>query len=102
MLIDNGIDNRLLSYDIIRLGFALLRWLFPGLFIALCLVTVLFFIFSLKVVNMETQHVAIINGVGDGVGVQLLLEDVGGGDHAGRFAFDGAVGGVLGKKWACR
>ncbi|WP_419636833.1 hypothetical protein, partial [Thiolapillus sp.] len=46
---------------------------------------------------MEAQHVAVVDGVGDGISVQLLPEDVGGGDHAGRFAFDGAVGGVLGK-----
>ena len=52
---------------------------------------------ALEIVHMEAQHVAVVDGVGDGISVQLLPEDVGGGDHAGRFAFDGAVGGVLGK-----
>jgi len=28
---------------------------------------------------METQHIAVFNGVGDGVGVQLFLEDILGG-----------------------
>ena len=50
---------------------------------------------ALEIVHMEAQHIAIIDGVGDGIGVQLLSEDVIGGDHASRFAFDGAIAGIL-------
>ena len=34
------------------------------------------FAFGLEVVHMEAQHVGVFNGVGDGVGVELLLEQV--------------------------
>jgi hypothetical protein len=44
---------------------------------------------------MEAQDVAVFDGVGDGVGVQLLLEDVGGGFVAGLLAFDLLIAGVL-------
>lgn len=32
-----------------------------------------------KVVDVETQHVFVIDGVGDGIGVQLFFEDILGG-----------------------
>ena len=49
----------------------------------------------LEVVHMETQHIAIFNGMGDGVGVELLFKDVGGGDHAGLLTVDFLIGRVL-------
>lgn len=50
---------------------------------------------GLVVIHVEAQHVAVVDGMGDGVGVELFAEDVGGGDHAGLLPLDGAVGGVL-------
>jgi len=55
----NGFHNRLLGQRIAGLWFC----------IAL----------TLEIVDMETQHIAVFNGVGDGVGVQLFLEDILGG-----------------------
>lgn len=49
----------------------------------------------LVVVDMEAQHVAVFDGVGDGVGVQLLLEDVCRGLVAGLLALDLLIAGVL-------
>jgi len=44
---------------------------------------------------MEAKHVAVIDGVGDGVSVELIIEHVLGGYHAGLLSFDGAIDGVL-------
>ena len=47
------------------------------------------------IIHMESQHVSIIDGVGDGVGMELIAEHVFSGYHAGLLAFDGAIDGVL-------
>src|SRR5699024_8713171 len=47
-----------------------------------------------KIIDVEAQHVFIFNGVGDGVGVQLLLEDVFGGLVGADPAVDLLVAGV--------
>jgi hypothetical protein len=51
---------------------------------------------------MEAQHVAIFNGVGDGVGVQLLLEDILGGFVGSLLTFDLLIVGVLPKDGRAR
>ena len=40
------------------------------------------------IIDVELQHVFVFDGVGDGIGVQLLLENVRGGSQAGDVAFD--------------
>ena len=51
--------------------------------------------FGFVVVDVEAQDVAVFDGVGDGVGVELLLEDVVGGLERGLLAFDLLIGGIL-------
>jgi hypothetical protein len=51
--------------------------------------------FRLVVIDMEAQDVAVFDGVGDGVGVQLLLEDVGRSLVGRLLAFDLLIAGVL-------
>ena len=51
--------------------------------------------FGLVVVDVEAQDVAVFDGVGDGVGVQFLLEEVFGGPVASLLAFDLLIAGVL-------
>ena len=53
---EDGLDDGLLGERFARLG--------------------LVFAFGLVVVDMEAQDVAVLDGVGDGVGVELLLEEV--------------------------
>ena len=48
---------------------------------------------------MEAQDVAVFDGVGDGVGVQLLLEDVRRGLEAGLLPLDLLIAGVVFKNW---
>ena len=50
---------------------------------------------GLVIIDMEAQHIAIFDGVGDGVGVQLLLKDVLGGFIRRRLAFDLLIAGVF-------
>ncbi len=50
---------------------------------------------GLVVVDVEAQDVAVLDGVGDGVGVQLLLEEVLRGFERLDVAFDALVAGVL-------
>ena len=49
---------------------------------------------AIKIVDMETQHIAVFNGVGDGVGMQLFLEEIPGGFERFNFAFYLFVAGV--------
>ena len=46
------------------------------------------FAFRLEVIHMEAQDVRVLDGVGDGVGVELLLEEVCGGLEGGLLTFD--------------
>ena len=54
-----------------------------------------FFAFRFKVIDMEAQNVAVFDGVGDGIGVELLLEEVFRGLIRGLLIFDLLVAGVL-------
>ena len=51
--------------------------------------------FGLVVVDVEAQDVSVLDGVGDGVGVQLLLEEVLRGLQRLNVAFDPLVAGVF-------
>ncbi len=55
----NGFHNRLLGQRVAGLWFCIA--------------------FTLEIVDMEAQYIAVFNSVGDGVGVQLLLENILGG-----------------------
>lgn len=50
---------------------------------------------GLVVIDVETQDVAVFDGVGDGVGVQFLLEEVLRGSKCLDIAFDALVAGIL-------
>ncbi len=71
MLGQNGLDDGLLGDGFAGLG---------------RLVAV--FLFGLEVIDVEAQDVAVLDGVGDGVGVQLLLEQVRRGAHGGLGVLD--------------
>ena len=71
----NGFDDGFLGQRLARLGHV--------------------FSFGLVIVHVEAQDVAVFDGVGDGVGVQLLLEDVLRGFVRRLLAFDLLVAGVL-------
>ena len=78
VLIEDGLDDGALGE-----GFAGLRkW---GVLVGLRLV----------VIDVELEHVLVLNGVGDCIFVQLLLEDVLGGLVGGDVAIDLASGGVF-------
>ena len=79
---EDGFDDRLLGDG------------FPGLGRLLAL--------RLEVVDVEAQDVAVLNGVGDGVGVQLLLEQVCRGAHGGLGVLDLLQAGIGLERWACR
>ena len=51
--------------------------------------------FGLVVIDMEAQHIAVFDGVGDGVLVQTTLEEVIRGAVTGLLTFDLLVAGVL-------
>jgi len=53
------------------------------------------FALGLEVIDVEAQDVRVLDGVGDGVSVELLLEEVHGSPHGGLFVFDPLCGGVL-------
>ena len=57
------------------------------------------FPFEFEIVDVKTQHVAIFNGVGDGVVVQLLLENIFCGFVGCLRAVDFFVGCVFVKNW---
>jgi hypothetical protein len=57
--------------------------------------------FGLEVVHMEAQHVGVFDGVGDGVGVQLLLEQVFRG-HGLACSSSICLRLAFLKRWACR
>src|SRR5690625_3351126 len=89
MLGENGVHHRPLGDGLIGLG----RFgLGTGLLFGLRRVRRAF---VLEVVDMKAQHVAVINGVGDGVGVQLLFKDILGGAVAAHGAVDLLVAGVF-------
>lgn len=69
VFVENGLDHGLLGDGFIGFGFFGLS----GLRLTLC------FTLWLEVVDVKAQHVAIINGAGDGVDVQLFFKDVLGG-----------------------
>ncbi|GEM_PF-3375013 len=46
------------------------------------------FLFRLEVVDVEAENVSVLNGVGDGVGMELLLEKLLGGVHRGLLVLD--------------
>jgi hypothetical protein len=58
--------------------------------------------FRLEVVDVEAQDVAVLDGVGDGVGVELLLEEVRRGAHGGLGVLDLLQGWRWPRRWACR
>jgi len=78
MLFEDGLNDRLLGD-----AFAGLRCLLARILL------------GFEVVDMEAQDVAVLDGVGDRVGVELLLEEVFRGPHGGRGVFDLPQGGVL-------
>jgi hypothetical protein len=51
--------------------------------------------FRFVVINVEAQDITVVNGVGDGVGVQFLLKDVGSGLEGRLLTIDLLIGGVL-------
>jgi hypothetical protein len=53
-----------------------------------------FLALGLEVVDVEAQDVAVLDGVGDGVGVELLLEEVFRGAHGGLGVLDLLQGGI--------
>ena len=54
----------------------------------------IFWALGLEVIDAKTQDVAVLNGVGDRVGVQLLLEEVRRGAHRGLGVLDFLQGGI--------
>ena len=60
------------------------------------------FTLGLEVVHMKAQHVGVFNGVGDGVGVQLLLKNVFGGAQAGLLVLNLGTAGVVFKNGRAR
>lgn len=79
MLCQDGLDDGLLRDRLVRLGRV--------------------FTLRLEVVNVEAQDVPVLDGVGDGVDVELLLEQVRRGAHGGssssifwRVALDSKMG----------
>jgi hypothetical protein len=46
-------------------------------------------------VHVETKHVTVVDGVGDGVGMELMVKNVGRCDHVRFGALDGSIGSVL-------
>ena len=79
---EDGIDDGALGERLARLG----RLLAVGL----------------VVVDVEAQDVAVFDGVGDGVGVQFLLEEVLRGPERLHIAFDAACSWRSPRRWACR
>ena len=75
MLVEDGLDDGLLCQRLALLGHV--------------------FAFRLVVINVEAQDIPVLDGVGDGVGVQFLLEEVGGGLEGGLLTFDLLIGGVF-------
>ena len=85
VLRQNGFDDRFLSEGLTRL-----RWLFP------------FFLLRREVVDVESQDVAIVDGVGDRIGVQAFFEEVFRGPHGSLNVFDLLLGSVLVKDGCTR
>ncbi len=75
MLVQNRLDDGLLCQRLALLGHV--------------------FAFRFVVINVEAQDIAVVDGVGDGVGVQLLLEDVCSGLEGGLLTIDLLIGGIL-------
>jgi hypothetical protein len=50
--------------------------------------------FWFVVINVEAQDITVVNGVGDGVGVQFPLKDVGSGREGGLLTIYLLIGGV--------
>ena len=57
---------------------------------------------GLEVIDVEAQDVPVLDGVGDGVGVELLLEEVLRGLHGGLRVLDLLLRRHLPRRWACR
>jgi len=55
------------------------------------------FAFGFEIVDVEAQDVVVFDGVGDGVGVQLLLEDLFRGFPGGLLLFNLLIGGIFRK-----
>ena len=91
MLFQNGFNHRQLSHCLSGFGMCLALWLITGSFCLRRLRPA----FVLEIVDMEAQHVAIINGVGDGVGMQLLFKNVFGGFVGAHGAVNLLVAGVV-------
>ena len=58
-----------------------------------------FIAFGFVIIDMEFQDVAVINGIGDGVGVQLLFKNVQGRLKCGICAVNAFVTGVFFENW---
>ena len=54
-----------------------------------------FIAFGFVIIDMEFQYVAVVNGIGDGVGVQLLFKDIQGCLKCGVCAVNAFVTGVF-------
>ena len=79
---EDGLDDRLLGERLARLeGGSVLR---------------------LVVIDVEAEDVPILDGVSDGVGVELFLEEVLGGPKGGDVSLDPLDGGVFLEDRACR
>jgi hypothetical protein len=55
--------------------------------------------FRLVVINVEAQDITVVDSVGDGVGVQFPLKDVGSGLEGGLLTINLLIGGILLKNW---
>ena len=58
-----------------------------------------FIAFGFVIIDMEFQYVAVVNGIGDGVGVQLLFKDIQGCLKCGVCAVNAFVTGVFFENW---
>ena len=75
MLVQNRLDDGLLCQRLTLLGHV--------------------FAFRFVVINVEAQDITVVNGVGDGVGVQFPLKDVGSGLEGGLLTIYLLIGGIL-------
>ncbi len=75
MLVENGIYDGFLGKRLVGLGCGVIVWL--------------------KVIDVEAEDVPVLDGVGNGVGVQLLLKQLFGGSQGSGFVFDLLGSGVF-------